>query len=184
MSIEIARGPLLIRSWQVADAEALSHAIEQNLEHLRPFLAWALDEPKPIGERRAMIAAWNEQATACGDETVGLFFGGGVVGGAGLHQRIGPGGLEIGYWVHRAYARRGFATSAARALTDHAFATPGVDRVEIKHDAANVASAGVPARLGFRRVGGEPREPKAPAETGVHVVWWVTREEWAAANPT
>lgn len=135
MSIEIARGPLLIPSWQVADAEALSHAIEQNLEHLRPFLAWALDEPKPIGERRAMIAAWN-------------------------------------------------ATSAARALTDHAFATPGVDRVEIKHDAANVASAGVPARLGFRRVGGEPREPKAPAKTGVHVVWRVTREEWAAANPT
>lgn len=130
----------------------------------------------------AIVAQWSEEAAAGGDETVGVFFGGRVVVGAGLHQRIGPGGVEIGYWVHRA-CTRGFATSVARAHQPRVH-DAARRRVEIEHDAANMASAGVPARLGFRRVGEESREPEAPAETGVHVVWPVTREEWAAANPT
>lgn len=35
-----------------------------------------------------------------------------VVGGCGLHRRVGPGGLEIGYWVHAAWTRRGIAAAA------------------------------------------------------------------------
>ena len=59
-------------------------------------------------------------------------------------SRIGPGGLEIGYWVHRACTRRGLATAASAALVEAAFGLPGVDRIEIVHDELNVASAGVP----------------------------------------
>lgn len=50
--------------------------------------------------------------------------------------RIGPGGLETGYWVHQAHTRRGLATAAAAALTDAALALPGIDRVEILRRAA------------------------------------------------
>jgi len=106
------------------------------------------------------------------------------VGGSGLHKRLGPGGLEIGYWVHREFTRRGIASSASRALTDHAFARPDIELVEIHHDAANVASAEVPRSLGFRHVGDEPREIKAPAETGVHRIWRITRDEWTATRST
>ena len=67
--------------------------------------------------------------------------------------RIGPGGLEIGYWVHHAYTRRGLATAAAAALVEQAFRLPGVDRLEIVHDELNVASGGVPRKLGFTEVG-------------------------------
>ena len=37
--------------------------------------------------------------------------------------------LEIGYHVHPAFQRRGFATEAARAVRDYAFETLGVDCV-------------------------------------------------------
>lgn len=184
MSIELVRGQLVIRSWQESDADALSAAITESLEHLRPFMAWVAPEPLSLTERRAHIERWNAEAETGGDETVGLFVGDQVVGGSGFHRRIGEGGLEIGYWVHRDFTRRGIATAASRALTEEAFRRPGIDRVEIHHDVANVASAGVPMKLGFRLVGEEHREPKAPAEIGVHRIWRITREEWAAARGT
>ena len=46
--------------------------------------------------------------------------------------------------------------SAAALLTDAAFAMPGIRYVEIHHAKANVASSGVPRRLGFRVVGEGP----------------------------
>jgi len=39
-----------------------------------------------------------------------------IAGSIGLHGRIGPGALEIGYWVHRAWTRRGLATAASAAV--------------------------------------------------------------------
>ena len=93
----------------------------------------------------------------------------------GLHRRIGPGGLELGYWVHPGFTRRGVATEAARQLCERAFAAPSTDRVEIHHDRANAGSGEVPARLGFEHVGERPRPPEAPGEEGVEWIWRLTR---------
>ena len=184
MSMSLVAGPLTIRSWHEADADALSEAIAASIDHLRPFLPWVAAEPLSLAERRAQIARWQAEADAGGDEVVGLFLGDRVVGGSGLRRRIGPGGLEIGYWVHVDFTRRGIASAASRALTNHAFTMQDIDRVEIHHDLGNVASEGVPRGLGFRLVGEEVREGKAPAETGVHRVWRVTRAEWTTRAPT
>jgi RimJ/RimL family protein N-acetyltransferase len=72
-----------------------------------------------------------------------------LLGGTGLHTRAGEGSREIGYWIHAAHVRRGYATEAAAALTRVAFEIDGVRRVEIRCDPKNVASAGVPRKLGF-----------------------------------
>ena len=184
MSIRLVAGSLTIRSWRETDAEELSAAIAASIDHLRPFLPWVTQEPLSLAERRAQIARWRDEADAGGDEVVGLFLDGAVVGGSGFHRRIGPGGLEIGYWVHVDFTRRGIASAASRALTDYAFSMADIDRVEIHHDVGNVASEGVPRGLGFRLVGAEAREAKAPAETGVHRIWRVTRAEWIARSPT
>ena len=53
-----------------------------------------------------------------------------------------------------------------------------MDRVEIRHDKANVASGGVPAKLGFTLVEEYTREITAPAETGTGYVWRMERNEW------
>ena len=103
--------------------------------------------------------------------------GGAVIGSCALMRRIGPGGLEIGYWIHPAWTGQGLATMAAAALLREAFTLPGIDRVEIHHDEVNKASGAVPRRLRFTEVERQPRpeEPTAPGQVGVEVIWRLLR---------
>ncbi len=101
-----------------------------------------------------------------------------IAGSIGLMTRIGPGGLEIGYWVAQAYTRRGLATAATAALVGEAFALPGVDRVQIIHDELNGPSSGVPRKLGFTEIDRRPLDHKPLGGTGMGVVWEVTRTQW------
>jgi RimJ/RimL family protein N-acetyltransferase len=166
----MARVELVVRRWTEDDAPALSRAIAESLEHLRPWMHWIALEPLSLDGRRAWLRERSE-----GDENYGLWLGDRVVGGCGLHRRLGPDALEIGYWVHPAFTRRGLATAAVRRLCEIAFARPGIDHVEIHHDRANAASGRVAAAAGFARAGERPREPDAPAQEGVEVIWRLER---------
>ena len=102
-----------------------------------------------------------------------------VVGGGGLHRRVGPGAIEIGYWVRSDRHNRGYATTAARAMTDAAFVfLDDIDRVEIHMDAANSPSARVPEKLGYQLIRTETREKLTPANTDTTMVWQTTRSAW------
>jgi RimJ/RimL family protein N-acetyltransferase len=60
-----------------------------------------------------------------------------------------------------------------------AFAVDGIERVEIHHDKANVASAGVPRRLGFTFEGETQDSITSPGEVGIDCRWTMTRQDWA-----
>ncbi len=165
---------LEIRSWRPDDAPALVRVVTANLDHLRPWMPWIAHEPSTVDDRVALFAAWEEARLAGSDVAYGLFLEGEVVGGTGLHGRIGPGGLEIGYWVTAERTRQGIASEAARALTGVALDRSETDRVEIHHDQDNVASAGIPRTLGYRMIEHRAVEPTAPAESGVHWIWRLT----------
>lgn len=137
--------------------------------------------------RRALIEEWERDWLVGGDVVMGVFVDGRVAGGCGLHHRLGYGGLEIGYWTHPSFLRRGVATSAARLLARAAFIRPDITHVEIHHDKANEASAGIPRSLGFQLVREVPDTAKAPAEIGISCEWQHTRATWsglATQTPT
>ena len=167
-----------VRPWCDDDAASLSAAVTESVEHLRPWMPWVASEPLSLEQRRAQIAQWAADGRAGGDMVFGIFVGDRVVGGCGLHRRVGPSALAIGYWVHTAYTRRGYATHAAIVLTSLAFSFAGIEHVEIRVDAANEVSAAVPRKLGYMLVAHVPTPALAPAETGVHDVWRMQRAEW------
>ena len=173
----VAPEKLEIRPWREEDAPALGAAITTSLEHLRPWMPWVAEEPLTDAQRRGRIWAWARARASGGDETLGVWLDGAVVAGCGLHRRIDPGGLEIGYWVHVDHLRRGIATGLSARLVEEAFSRPSTTHVEIHHDVANVASGAVPERLGFRVVGEEDRAPTAPGETGRERRWRLDRPE-------
>lgn len=181
MALPVTADQLVVRQWRSEDVPRLHAAVLENLEHLRPWMPWIAKEPLSLDERTEMVDGWWRLWDA-GDRMCGMFAGDEVVGGCGLHQRIGPGGQEIGYWVHVAHTGRGYATAAARTLTDMAFTMPGVTRVEIHHDVANPASGRVPAKLGFTHVHDVARPVEAPGETGRQSVWCMERGAWPAGR--
>lgn len=175
-------GGLQLRRWVASDAEALGQALAESAEHLRPWMAFIAEEPLPLDRRRVMISEWDRDWAQGGDVILGAFLEGRIAGGCGLHRRIGPDGLEIGYWTHSAFLRRGVATRVAEVLTEGALALPGITRVEIHHDKDNQASAGIPRRLRFRWLGEAEREPVAPADTTVEWRWAMDRETWGSRH--
>ena len=176
---EILRlGAFELRRYRRSDAPALQAAIVASIEHLRPWMPWVAFEPLTIADREELITG--RFSTGWDDETdfgYGVFESDDVVGGCGLHRRIGPGGIEIGYWVHVDHVGHGIATLAAGALRDAAFAMSDVTHVEIHHDKANVRSARVPEKLGFTLVREVPDVVEAPAEIGISCEWRVDRPQ-------
>jgi RimJ/RimL family protein N-acetyltransferase len=143
-------------------------------------MPWAAEEPRPVADRLELIRRWERERAEGGDQSFGIFVDGAVAGACGLHRRVGPGGLEIGYWVRTRDTGRGIGTEAARRLCAIAFADSGTDHVEIHHDRANAASGRIPAKLGFSRIAERPVAPETSGEAGVEVIWRLTRAAWEA----
>jgi len=168
-------GPARLRRWRASDAETVYRVVMESLEHLLPWMPWA------SGYSRDDAVQFTSQSEQDWESGVAYQYAittdDVIVGSCGLMRRIGPGGLEIGYWLHPAHTGRGLATAAAAALVGQAFALPDIERVEIVHDQANTASGGIPRRLRFTEIERRTRAqgPTAPGEAGIEVVWRLTR---------
>lgn len=183
MRIETER--LVVRCWSPADAPLLKAAIDMSLEHLRRWMPWALSEPSELDAVEARLTRYRSEFL----EGVGFVYGlfdsaeSEVVGGSGLMPRVGPGALEIGYWIRVDRTGRGFATEATAALTRAGLALAEVERIQIHVDPNNRASASVPRKLGYRLVEtrrGNKRTPDgAPRDTHV---FELTSEDVAASG--
>lgn len=55
---------------------------------------------------------------------------------------------KIGYWQIKEKCGKGYVTEAVRAFENFLFEN-GVNRIEIKNDTRNIASANIPKRLGY-----------------------------------
>jgi RimJ/RimL family protein N-acetyltransferase len=142
---------LILRCWTPTDAPHLKEAIDDSLEHIRPWLPWAAAEPSPLEDKVKRIRRWRAYFDNDEDFIYGVFSRDEtrVLGGCGLHTRSGEGSREIGYWIRASHARQGLATEVSAALTRVGFEIDKVGRIEIHCDPANVASAGVPKKLGY-----------------------------------
>jgi RimJ/RimL family protein N-acetyltransferase len=144
---------MLLRRYEPDDAPLVKEAVDSSLDHLRTFMDWAWLAPEPVGVVRKRLRTFRDAFRHGDDWIYGLFTpdGSEVLGGAGLHRRVGPEALEIGYWIRASRVRQGLATEAAAALTRLAFERCGAIRVEIHVDPANTASVAVAERLGYVR---------------------------------
>lgn len=171
---------VLLRRYRPDDLDPLDQVVTESLEHLLPWMPWAANHNRDA--IRDYLARAEQDWESGAAYNYAITTGGVLVGSSGLMRRIGPGGLEIGYWIHPDWTGRGLVTMTAAALTRAAFALPGTTHVEVHHDAANLASGAVPRRLGFTEVSrtADTERSAAPGETGVSVVQRIDRAGAAA----
>jgi RimJ/RimL family protein N-acetyltransferase len=142
---------IVLRCWSPEDAPLAKTAEDESRDHLRTFMPWADHAPEHLGEIIDRLRLFRSWFDAGEDFLFGAFSkdDGRCIGGAGLHPRVGKGGIEIGYWTHVDHLRKGYATEMAGALTRAAFELGRMRWVEIRCATKNVESAGVPPKLGF-----------------------------------
>lgn len=177
-SSHIAVDEFILRPYVRDDARELMEAVTESVEHLRPWMPWIQFEPQDIHGKRKLIKEFTSEWEARTGFAMGIFFGLRLVGATGFHVRGPYDSLEIGYWVRVGHTRQHIALRATRALVDEAFRLPGIQRVFVNHDVANVASGGVPKRLGFQLFDTVKREPMSPGDSGMVHQWVMTKEEW------
>ena len=142
---------LVIRCWDPADAPLAKEAIDSSLGHLREWMPWAHAEPTTLEQKVQLLRLFRGKFDLDQDAVYGIFDREErrVVGGTGLHPRVGDDASEIGYWIRADATGQGFATESTAAVTRVAFEIVGFDRIEIRCDPANVRSAAIPKRLGY-----------------------------------
>ncbi len=143
---------LVIRCYDPRDAPLLKEMVDASLEHLREFMPWTDQEPQTLEQKVDLCRRFRAAFDSGESFTYGVFDREErrQLGGTGLMPRVGPGGLEIGYFVRADTVRQGIATETAAALTHVGFEVCEADRIEIRIDPRNEASFGIPRRLGFR----------------------------------
>lgn len=151
----IETGRLVIRCWDPRDARVLERAVVESVEHLKPWMPWASEEPITLDARVDLLRRFRGNFDLGTDFIYGIFDREEtqVLGGTGLHTRRGPQTREIGYWIHGQHINHGLATESSEALVKVAFEVDKVVRVEIRCDPGNRASAAIPQKLGFTREG-------------------------------
>ncbi len=173
----------VIRCWQPADAALLKEAVDASIEHLLPWMPWANDEPTDLTAKIARLRTFRGKFDLGQDFVYGIFDREEtrVLGGTGLHTRLGAGAREIGYWIRADAINRGLATEVSAALTKVAFEVDHVRRVEIHCAPGNVRSAAVPAKLGYRHEATLRERVDRGGETpGDVMIWSIFADQYPA----
>jgi RimJ/RimL family protein N-acetyltransferase len=172
---------LVIRCYEPDDAQKLHKAIIRSIDHLRPWLPWVLQEPRPPEARAGLIRLFRGQFDLGLDYAFGIFdpTEKELIGSTGLHTRIGKNAREIGYWIGIDHIGNGYATEAVSALVKTGFAIEGLSRIEIRCAPENIRSQHVPEKLGFKMENIIKRTLyENPVET---MIWAMTKKDYTAS---
>ena len=142
---------LIVRCYDPKDAPLLQKSVQESIEHLRPWLPWVKTEPEELKVKVERLRMFRAKFDMSEEYFYGVFDPSEteLIGGTGLHPRIGLNAFEIGYWVNVNHINKGYATEFSAALTKVAFEIENVYRVEIHCDPDNVYSAAIPKKLGY-----------------------------------
>lgn len=159
------------------------------------FEAWAAaahdaEVMHHLGGAKPRFEAWKHFTAAVGAWHVQGFHAFSVIEKASGRWvgRVGPlrpedwPGDEIGWTLAREAWGKGYATEAASAAIDWAFATLGWSRIIHCIAPDNIPSQNVARRLGSTRQG--PGKLPAPLEDDPIDIWGQSREQWFARRAT
>jgi ribosomal-protein-alanine N-acetyltransferase len=143
--------PLIMRPWHATDIAALVRLANNRKIWLN--VRDRFPHPYTEADGRGWIAL---RAADAGDpHNFAIDFEGGAIGGIGLEFFTDVHRLtaEIGYWLGEPFWGRGFATIALKAVTDYAFTTFELRRLQAMVFEWNPASVRVLEKAGYQLEG-------------------------------
>lgn len=174
---------LVVRCYQPSDARLLMESVQESVEHLKPWMPWAHDEPLPFEQKLQGVRRFRGKFDLQEDYVYGIFNPEEtkLLGGTGLHTRLGHNQLEIGYWIHKDFINKGLVTESTAALVKVAFEVIHVHRLEIHCDPDNQASASIPRKLGFTHEGTLRQKTPFLDRWSDSMIWGLLETEYATS---
>lgn len=146
---------LLLRAFQLEDAEAIYEAVVDSKHDLQRWLPWC-HEAYAIGDTIEFLKGRGEAFQTAGERAFAIVerATGSLVGSIGINQLDNATRrANLGYWLRTSATGRGYAATATRLLARWAFETLELDRIEIVVAAGNERSQRVAERVGATREG-------------------------------
>jgi RimJ/RimL family protein N-acetyltransferase len=171
---------LILRCYNPPDAPLLAKSVSESVEHLLPWMPWAAAEPEELDIKVERLRHMRSNFDAGHEFVYGIFNKqqNHLVGGTGLHPRVGSNAFEIGYWINKNDINLGYATEVSAALTKVAFEIHKVERVEIHCSVENTRSAAVPRKLGFTHEATLRNRSFAYGRPSDQMIWTLFADEY------
>jgi RimJ/RimL family protein N-acetyltransferase len=172
---------LVIRCYNPKDALYLQKAVQESVEHLRPWMSWVKDEPEELKVKIERLRLFRADFDLSKNYVYGVFDPNEteLVGGTGLQPGVGSNAFEIWYWIHVNHVNKGYATEISAALTKVAFEIENVNRVEIHCNPNNIISAAIPKKLRYvYEATLRNRSENIEGELIDLMIWSIIREEY------
>jgi RimJ/RimL family protein N-acetyltransferase len=167
---------IVVRPIAEAEVEPLHAAVQESIEHLKPWMPW-YNSHETLDDTREYVRSRQAQFMLRESFEMGLFLrqDGTFLGGIGLHVTDWTiPAFEIGYWLRPSAERHGYVFEGLHA-----------ERVVICCDARNTRSKRVPERLGYVFEGRLRHAARDPAgELRDTLVYAMIRADYDAAKGT
>jgi ribosomal-protein-serine acetyltransferase len=159
-------------------AEIVTASVQKNLEHLKPWMPWAVDD---YSTEHARTWIDTSQNAIDGSFNLIIFEGQQMLGTIGIHELSTiHRHTSMGYWIDKDLVGKGIITRCCRVLLDHLFGTMELNRVQINTNVENVRSRAIPERLGFTQEGVLRKIELVEGEFRDWAVYGLLKGEWQA----
>jgi ribosomal-protein-serine acetyltransferase len=142
---------LILQVHTLEIAEAMHEASHESYNELRPWMPWSKTK-QSLDEIRAFIRRSQAGFLLRKDFPYSLLGkdDGRYIGNCGVHSHDWDvPSFEIGYWLRTSEAGKGYMTEAVQTLTRYFMDEVGANRMLIRCDTRNKASAAVAQRCGY-----------------------------------
>ena len=134
------------------NARLVFDTVVENREHLLPWLTWSSIERTNKPEDSFEFLLKNKQKR---EEHIkysfGIFLNDKYIGNVGIFDiSEKKKSAEIVYWLIKEAVGKGYISEAVKLIEDEAFSNLGLNRIQIRCDVRNTASANVAKRLGYK----------------------------------
>ncbi len=141
---------MLLRSYEVGDAQELFDLVNESRRHLHPWLDWVVNTTKP--EHSLQFIQQSQHKTYEQEALdLAIVHNNKIIGGIGVHHwEQDTKRAQIGYWISAAYEGKGLMNKSLSGFVNFLFDKIALNKIEIHFVRANERSAKIAARLGFK----------------------------------
>ena len=141
---------ILLRTYNIEDAQALFNVIEASRKHLHTWLDWVDKTTKEEHSLQFIQQSLHNLHTQ-EQLDLGIFYRDEIIGGVGMHHwEHDTKKAQLGYWLSEEYEGKGIMNKCMEQFLYLLFEKIGLNKVEIHFLPGNKRSAMVAERLGCK----------------------------------